>query len=69
MITAILPKTNGCRVRVEVEVDGQYTASFWAHHFEVQLEPALNQFQVWLMDELDLTQGWIWADIIQQANK
>jgi hypothetical protein len=69
MIKAILPKPNGSQVRVEVRVDDVYTASFWTHHFEVKIEPAVRQFQIWLLDELDLTQGWIWADIIQPATE
>ena len=69
MITAILPKTNGSQVRVEVRVDDVYAASFWTHHFEVKIEPAVRQFQIWLLDDLDLTQGWIWADAIQPAQE
>ena len=69
MIKAILPKTNGSQVRVELEVDDQYTASFWAHHFEVKIEPCVRQFQIWLLDELGVTLGWIWADTIQPSTK
>jgi hypothetical protein len=67
MIKAILPKTNGSQVRVELQVDDAYTASFYAHHFEVKMEPAVNQFQICLQNDLDLTLGFIWCDAIQEA--
>jgi len=69
MITAILPKTNGSQVRVEVRVDDVYTASFWTHHFEVSMDNAVHQFQIWLLDQLGVTQGWIWADAILPAKE
>jgi len=69
MVTAILPKTNGSQVRVEVRVDDVYTASFWAHHFEVKMDNDVHQFQIWLLDQLDVTQGWIWADAILPAKE
>jgi hypothetical protein len=68
MITAILPLPNQ-PVCIVLEVDDAYTARFWTHHFEVQMDNHIHQFQIWLQNEFDLTQGFIWVDAIAQATK
>jgi hypothetical protein len=68
MIKAILPLPNQPQC-VVLEVDDAYTARFWAHHFEVQMDNAVHQFQIWLQNELDLTLGFIWADAMEKAKE
>jgi len=69
MIKAILPLPNQKPACIVLEVDDSYTGRFWTHHFEVQMDNAVHQFQIWLQNELDLTQGFIWADTIQQSKE
>jgi hypothetical protein len=67
MVKAILPPPNQKPVCIQVDVDDLYTARFWTHHFEVQLDQVVQRFMIWLKSELDETDGFIWADSIQQA--
>ena len=68
MLKAILPLPNQPQ-SVILEVDDVYTARLWAHHFEVHLEKAVHQFQIWLQSELDLTLGFLWVDAIERAKE